>query len=310
MMLKSVVSRLGVANAVKVKLLEKFASVDELMGCSKEEVELRIQKPIDSRRWTLHEAVMEAERDARAMERQGIGILAINEAAYPPQLKEIHDAPALLWWRGTTPSNEETLIGIVGTRKPRTAACVWTRAAARELAENGVWTVSGLALGIDTMAHRGCLDGGGKTVAVMGTGIDTIYPPGNADVARRILSTGGCLFSEYPPGAGGTRWTFPARNRIIAGLARSVLVVEAPEKSGALITAERALEEGRDVLVAAKNGECFGAGCRKLASDGATMVENAADVLREWGRVARAAKAERNGDAVGDLAAELGFDLK
>jgi DNA processing protein len=147
------------------------------------------------------------------------------------------------------------------------------------LARAGLAVVSGLALGIDAMAHRGNLDGGAPTIAVLGSAADEIYPAANRILAKRILEGGGALVSEYPPGTEPRPWTFPARNRIISALARGTLIVEAPEKSGALITAQFALEQGRDLWVASSG---TGAGIAKLINDGAKIIYCAKDILTEW----------------------------
>jgi DNA processing protein len=141
--------------------------------------------------------------------------------------------------------------------------------------------VSGLALGIDAMAHRGNVEGGAPTVAVLGCGPDMVYPHSNRPLARRILETGGIVLSEYPPGTRPYKGNFPARNRIISGLARGVVSVEAPEKSGALITARFAADQNRDLWVD-KAGLPRGAGTARLAEEGAKVISSARDILAEW----------------------------
>jgi DNA processing protein len=136
------------------------------------------------------------------------------------------------------------------------------------------------------MAHRGNIEGGAPTVAVLGSGLDYVYPTSNRGLARRILEAGGCLMSEYPPGTEPRKWNFPARNRIISALARGVLIVEAPERSGALITAGFALEQGRDLWVASSGfNSPLGKGTARLAEDGARVISSARDILVEWGWV-------------------------
>ena len=154
----------------------------------------------------------------------------------------------------------------------------------RELGEAGVSVVSGLALGIDSRAHRGNIDGKGTTVAVLGSSPDNIYPVSNRDLARRILDTGGLILSEYPPGTEPLKMNFPARNRIISAMARGTVIVEAPEKSGALITARFALEHGRDIwvdMVGITSRQ--GAGTKRLAEDGAAVINSADAILTDWG---------------------------
>jgi DNA processing protein len=156
----------------------------------------------------------------------------------------------------------------------------------REFGERGIAVISGLALGIDSLAQRGCLDAGGYTLAVLGSGPDQIYPASNRDLARRILQSGGALLSEYKPGTKPFKWNFPARNRIISGLARGTIVVEAPARSGALHTAQFALEQGRDLWVASSGvASPVGEGTRRLAEEGSVVVSCAGDILAEWGIV-------------------------
>jgi DNA processing protein len=160
----------------------------------------------------------------------------------------------------------------------------------RALGKAGVPVISGLALGIDAMAHRGNLEGGAPTVAVLGSGLDEVYPGSNRPLARRIVEQGGVLVSEYPPGTLPRKWHFPARNRIISAFARGVLIIEAPRNSGALITARFALEQGRDLWVGSAGlvtgPETFsplGEGTRKLVEEGARVIASAGDILAEWG---------------------------
>jgi DNA processing protein len=229
---------------------------------------------------------------------QGIGWVSCVSEEYPPMLREIYDPPPVLFFRGRLPDPERPLVAVVGTRRPSAAAAAQAYDICRELGRRGLAVVSGLALGIDAMAHRGNLEGGGATVAVLGSGADEIYPSSNRPLAGRILESGGAILSEYPPGTGPRKWNFPARNRIISALARGTLIVEAPERSGALITARFALEQGRDLWVSSSGaagmtaegrGEPAAgfaiarrAGTIKLAEDGAGIIGSAADILGEW----------------------------
>jgi len=174
-------------------------------------------------------------------------------------------------------------VAVVGTRKPSSLAAKRARDLGRELGEAGIPVVSGLALGIDSMAHRGNIEAGAPTVAVLGSSPDMVYPATNRFLARRILETGGLILSEYPPGTAPRKWNFPARNRIISALARGVVIVEAPEKSGALITARFALEQDRDLWVdKAGLASKLGGGIVRLAEEGAGVISSAADILAEW----------------------------
>jgi DNA processing protein len=246
-------------------------------------------------RWSMEGVMEQAEKDAALMERCGIKWVSVAEDSYPPLLREIYDPPAVLFYRGALPPPERLAIAVVGTRKPRPAAVRWTYDTARDLALAGVTVVSGLALGIDAMAHRGCVDAAGgeydglddkkaaPTVAVLGSSVDEVYPATNRSLARRIVAEGGALLSEYPPGTRPAKWNFPARNRIISGLCGCTVVVEAGKKSGALITASFALEQGRDLYVAQGGTDVFGEGCGKLNTEGAARVRGAEDILAELG---------------------------
>ena len=162
-----------------------------------------------------------AQRAAEKARVRGINIVSWQSPLYPPLLREIYDPPVLLFFRGKLPDPESPLVAVVGTRKPSTASSAQAFDIARGLGRGGVSVVSGLALGIDACAHRGNIEGGAPTVAVLGSGVDEVYPSTNRVLARRILETGGALISEYPPGMGPRKWTFPARNRIISGLSRA-----------------------------------------------------------------------------------------
>lgn len=236
--------------------------------------------------WSMDDIASRAREDAVLMERRGIRWVSIAEDAYPPLLREIYDPPAVLFYRGALPPPGKPALAMVGTRKPGAAALRWAYETARDLSLAGVLVVSGLAVGIDAMAHRGAVDaaeGAAATIAVLGSSVDYVYPASNRSLARRIVASGGVLLSEYPPGTRPAKWTFPARNRIISGLCRCTVIVEAGEKSGALITADFALEQNRGLCVAGAPEGAFGAGCRRLAEDGAKVVHNPVDILTELG---------------------------
>jgi DNA processing protein len=208
-----------------------------------------------------------------------------REAAFPALLAAIHDPPPQLYLRGTGDVSllELPSVAVVGARACSSYGRSVVRSLARELAAAGLVVVSGMARGIDGEAHRGALDGGGNTVAVLGCGVDRDYPAAHAELARRICEQG-LVVSEYEAGIEPAPWRFPARNRIIAGLCRATLVIEARERSGALITADFALEEGRDVLaVPGEITSSLSDGTNSLLRLGATPVTCAADVLEGFG---------------------------
>jgi DNA processing protein len=208
---------------------------------------------------------------------------------YPRMLLETGDPPPLLYYRGQVQITENQgntpLVAIVGTRDPSEYAKRWTRKIAYALAQRGMTVVSGMAEGIDTQAHLGCLDGGGRTLAVLGTGVDMIYPPRNQGLYQKIQEQG-LLVSEYPAGTQPNRVHFPRRNRIVAGLSRAVLVMEAPSKSGALITAYQANEYGRDIYVlpgSLDNPKAIG--CLGLVQRGAHLILGIGQLLDQLGMI-------------------------
>ena len=209
-----------------------------------------------------------------------------GDEGYPTLLDQIPDPPSSLWLRGDANVEllEAPVVAIVGARACSGYGRSVARMLASEAAAAGVVVVSGLARGVDGEAHRGALAAGGLTVAVLGCGIDRDYPAAHAELARSIVTSGGLIVSEYEPGVEPAPWRFPARNRIIAGLARATVVVEARERSGALITADFALEDGREVLVVP--GEITSAlstGANGLLRQGATPVTCGADILEAVG---------------------------
>jgi DNA processing protein len=240
----------------------------------------------DARRW--------AEGTLAAAATRGLQLIAARTPGYPERLWEIHDPPIVLWSRGTASLHSRS-VAIVGSRKSTPAGLIVARKLGRDLASAGWTVVSGMALGVDGAAHEGALDAGGETIAVLGCGADIVYPRQHAALAARIADKGRIL-SEYPPGAAPFHWHFPLRNRIISGLVRAVVVVEASEKSGSLITARLAMEQGRDVLAvpgSAASGRYRGS--HALIRDGARLVETVDDVLDELEGVSRESR-PRSGD--------------
>jgi DNA processing protein len=218
----------------------------------------------------------------------GIEAVGCEDLRYPPLLSCTVDPPPVLWARGRLACLETPSVAIVGSRAATPYALQIGRRLAAELAERGIVVVSGLARGVDSAAHEGCLDGGGRTIAVTGSGLDTVYPRENSQLAGRIADNG-LLLSELGPGAPPLPGHFPLRNRIISGISLAVVVVEASEKSGSLITAGCALRQGRDVM--AVPGSVLSGrnrGSHALLKDGAKVVETADDILEELGWTAAA----------------------
>ncbi len=228
------------------------------------------------------EAEAAAVRDLDRAERLGLRVMVLTDPDYPARLLEISDPPTALYIYGEMGPADGVSIGVVGTRKASVSGLKWAQDIGTELARMGVEIVSGLAMGIDAAAHTGALAvEGGRTVAVLGTGVDVCYPASNRSIYDRIRSEGrGALVSEYPPGTEPAAHHFPVRNRIVSGLTMGVVVVEAPERSGALITAHMALEQGREVFAVPHAARSpGGAGTNRLLKDGAHLVERVEDIL-------------------------------
>lgn len=207
-----------------------------------------------------------------------------SDKNYPPLLREIPDAPEMLYIKGEFPSFELPWVSIVGTRKATPEGILFAKQLAKELSEKGFIIVSGLAMGIDTAAHEGTLKAHGKTVAVLGNGLDEVYPRQNENLAKAITSNGGALISEYSPETPAYPNQFLERNRIVSGMCQATIVIEAPDRSGSLVTARLAAEYGRDVFIfpgpaAHPNFR----GSHKLIRDGARLVTNIEDILEDLG---------------------------
>ena len=227
-----------------------------------------------------------AEDELKTAGQRGVRIVRVDEGDYPGLLRRIYDPPPVLYVHGRVEGDDGgCIVAVVGARKATPAGRALARKLARDLASAGAVVVSGLARGIDSEAHRGALDGRGRTVAVLGSGLDCLYPPENAELAARIARSG-AVVSEFPFGTGPHAGNFPRRNRVIAGWGRAVVVVEAQVKSGALVTARCALDEGREVMaVPGHPSQPNAEGTNQLLRDGAAVVRGAADVAAELGLV-------------------------
>lgn len=225
---------------------------------------------------------LDIERELDKLKQAGVSFVTLVDHNYPSPLREIPDPPAALFYRGEL-RPDELAVAIVGTRRCSHYGRLVAETLAAEVAGAGVTVVSGLARGIDTAAHKGALAVGGRTVAVLGTGLDTCYPRENQRLLAEIARTG-LVLSEFPLGMPSEPWHFPVRNRIIAGLSRAVVVVEARRRSGALITADLALEQGREVMAVPGNiTSPLSAGTNWLIQQGARLVTGAQDVLEGLG---------------------------
>ena len=226
---------------------------------------------------------VDLDAELARIEKAGVRAVTCADADYPKNLREIYDPPLVLYVRGVLAERDVLAIGIVGSRRMTLYGQEMSRKLAYQLAHVGVTVVSGLARGIDTAAHTGALQAKGRTVAVIGCGIDTIYPPENKKLADEIVAKGGAVVSEFPFGVPPDRQNFPMRNRIISGWSLGVVVVEANLKSGALITAKQATEQGREVFaVPGRADSVLSRGTNRLIKDGAKLTEDAEDILTEF----------------------------
>ncbi len=274
------VDGLGVRSAHK--LIEHFgspqaaymASLTELESCG---VPAQVAQAIFAQA-----GLREAEKEVEAAGKAECRIVTLTSDEYPPLLRQISDAPLVLYIRGDTALLSRHAVAIVGTRKPSAYGSSVAHRLASDLAQRGLVIVSGLARGIDSASHRGALEAGGKTVAVLGSGIDVIYPSENRSLVKKIVESG-AMISEFPLGTGPAPQNFPIRNRIISGLALGVIIVEAAEYSGSLITARLALEQNREVFGVPGNitsAQSFGP--NHLIKQGAKLVDQWIDVVEEF----------------------------
>ena len=272
----------GLTNRSRLQLLSHFSSPEDVYyadpeeamaaGLSREQAEKIGQRSLEQTNRILSDCT-----------RQELFVLTMADAAYPARLRNIFDPPILLYGRGALPLfDEEAAVAVVGTRSATPYGIHNAEELSYQMAKNGALVISGLARGIDAAAHRGALRAGGLTAAVLGCGVDVVYPESN----RRLygdVAAAGVLLSEYPPGAEPEAWHFPARNRIISGLSVAALVVEAPQRSGALITAHTALDQGRDVFAVPGPIDAPESwGCNQLIRSGAGLVTCADDLLSEY----------------------------
>jgi DNA processing protein len=267
--IKTLVDTLGSAKAVLESTSSELAKVEGIGP-----VIIRAIEEAKQSTW--------AEQELTRAEKLGVQMIHLEHPDYPELLKHIYDPPSVLYVRGTLPKQSKA-IGIVGTREATPHAMSLTQQLAKDLAQANVTVVSGLAVGIDTAAHQGAVNSDGQTIAVLGSGVDVIYPRQNQKLSEQIINGHGAVVSEYPLGTQPSPTNFPGRNRIINGLCQGVVVVEAGEKSGALITSDYALEEGRTVFaVPGRVGDAKAKGTLNLIKQGAVLLESAQDIFNEF----------------------------
>lgn len=263
-------------------LFERFKSAAAIVGATKAEL-LAVPKVAKAAPDALAQVIREGKhlRELEECRKHGISLLIHTDETYPRALKAIHDPPPLLFMRGSLKADDALALAIVGSRNSSTYGNVQAGRFARDFVMRGATVVSGLARGIDTAAHRAALEARGRTIAVVGSGLLDVYPPENERLVRQVAEQGAAL-SEFPLHTPGVARNFPRRNRIISGIALGVLVAEASLRSGSLITARTAAEQGREVFALPGKVDSEGSrGCHKLIKEGAHLVEEPADVYAQ-----------------------------
>lgn len=270
----------GVGPVVYRALLDAFGSPGAVLAARPAELIARGLRADVARAVAGFDDWQPIERQLQRLDRCGASLLTWADAAYPARLRQIHDPPPFLFVRGCFLPDDDLAVAVVGSREVGSYGRRMAREIARGLAQHRVTVVSGLARGTDAEAHAATLEAGGRTIAVLGSGVDVIYPREHHALAAAIVGHG-ALVSEFPLGAQPDAENFPARNRIISGMSAGVVVVEAAERSGSLITAHVAAEQGRDVFAVPGPVGRRTAGTHRLLRDGAKLTESAVDVLEE-----------------------------
>ena len=263
-------------------LLDNFSSPEEIWNAPFEKLKEIPGFSESADTFCAHRARMDVDKELEEIEKHGLKIITLMDQTYPKPLRSIDAPPPVLYLKGDYIDKDELAISMVGTRRPTNYGRLVAEKLSKELGERGFTIVSGMALGIDTAAHKGALEVGARTIAVLGSGFKDIYPQENRKLMEQIAKCG-CVMSEFSINTKPEKWTFPQRNRIISGLSRGTIVVEAPEKSGALITARLALEQGREVFAVPGNITSEASrGTNNLIKDGAKLVETIEDVIEEF----------------------------
>jgi DNA processing protein len=264
------------------KLVEHFGSIEEVFNASLTELEAAGLRAESAQAIALGKSMEAAEEELIRAVNVGVDVLTFDDDRYPTNLRNIYDPPVVLYVKGSVATLSEPGVSVVGTRHPTPYGIGMAQRLSADLASRGLVIFSGMARGVDTCAHKGALEGNGKTVAVWGTGVDVCYPRENKKLADQILAGGGSIVSEFPIGTFAAPQNFPIRNRIISGLSIGVLVVEAGEYSGTRITARNALEQSRDVYAVPGNVTNRQAwGPKTLIKQGAKLVATWEDVWEE-----------------------------
>ncbi len=274
----------GLGNVLTSRLIENCGSAEKVFEAARTSGALTKIDGIGKETENLIQNFREWEKAEKAVSeahKRGFDILTLSDAEYPAKLKEIHSAPPVLYVFGKIERKDELSVAIVGSRYCNRYGTDVAKSLSRDLAGTGVCIVSGMARGIDSAAHKAALDAGGRTIAVLGSGLDVIYPPENHELYESIAKNG-AVISAFPLGTEPDKNNFPERNSVISGLSLGTVVVQAAKKSGALITAHLALEQNREVFaVPGRIGENISTGTNRLIKKGAKLVENADDIVDE-----------------------------
>ncbi|MDR0336028.1 MAG: DNA-processing protein DprA [Planctomycetaceae bacterium] len=275
----------GIGSRTYRRLLERFGSVTEILNASCNDLsDFEFLKSDTALRLASARRNFDPNVILELCQRHQIDIIPFHDSRYPEPLRTIHDPPPILYVKGKMLLQDSFSIAVIGTRRSSAYGCRQANRLATALAGNGFTIISGLALGIDGIAHRAALKSNARTLAVLGSGHHRIYPPEHEILAEQIVQSGGAVLSEYPPLHQSAKWTFPQRNRIVSGLSLGVLVVESPLRSGAMISARIAGEQGRDLFAVPGSIESPNSqGCHQLIRDGAYLVESVDDILNVLG---------------------------
>lgn len=274
----------GLGSIKKQKLLEKYKTPEEIWKCKKEELlQVKLINEDTANQILKQEYRKNLEKYKKYMEQNEIKIISFYDENYPQKLKNIYDKPITLYVKGNEKILNEFSLAIIGCRENTKYGEIVTKQIASELAKKRITTVSGLARGIDSISQEETINQKGKTIAVLGNSLDTIYPSENKQLAQKIIETGGAIVSEYIIGTKIEKMNFPARNRIISGLSDGIIVVEAKKKSGTMITVDFGLEQGKNIFavpgnITNRNAE----GTNELIKQGAKLITNVEDILEEY----------------------------
>ena len=272
----------GVGGSVFKRLVDSFGSPKAVLSASRKELgRIRGLTPLVCQAIEEYRDRVPIERELDLIQKHNVKVITIRDDSYPANLKAIYDPPQVLYVKGEILPGDSFSVSVVGTRTASAYGKMAAERLSKQLASRGITIVSGMAYGVDTAAHKGALEAGGRTIAIVGNGVDIVYPSGNVGLCEEIVKSG-AVVSEFAMSSPPLRGNFPRRNRLISGIALGTLVVEAPERSGALLTADFALEQGREVF--AVPGQIFSEvskGTNNLIKQGAKLIQSVDDIIDE-----------------------------